>query len=86
MYTIDHNVKVFHFGTVHPSHQGRLRSQWIKAVTEGDVIRSSSLTNLSAIGGGHGGDAEDDDDDGYDDGYEEPKPPGPTDLRRTDAG
>jgi hypothetical protein len=46
-----------------------------------------SRADLFASGGGHGGYAEiGDDDDDYDDGYEEPKAPGPTDLRRTDAG
>ena len=35
MYTVEHNVKVFDFGTVHRSHLGRLKSQWISTITEG---------------------------------------------------
>jgi hypothetical protein len=48
MYTVDHNVKVFDFGAVHPSHLGRLRSQWIAIVTEGDDAGPTLLSQLLA--------------------------------------
>jgi hypothetical protein len=34
MYKVEHNIKVFDFGNVHPSHLGRLQSQWVRTITE----------------------------------------------------
>ena len=35
MYTVEHKVKVFDLRTVHPSHLGRIQSQWIKVIRDG---------------------------------------------------
>src|ERR1700742_4681395 len=43
IYTIDHNVKVNHFGTVHASHLGRLQSQWITTITDGSAPTATPL-------------------------------------------
>jgi hypothetical protein len=42
MYTVEHNVKVFDFGDIHPAHLGRLQSQWITTITSGPTISEGS--------------------------------------------
>jgi len=77
MYTVEHNVKVFDFGNVHPAHLGRLRSHWIQTLTNGGGQQTVQLNNLYAGGGGAGGhDGADDDEaeeeDVQDDDEEDP--------------
>jgi hypothetical protein len=46
MYTVEHNVKVFDFGDVHPAHLGRLQSQWIATITGGGGAGANPLAGL----------------------------------------
>jgi hypothetical protein len=63
MYTIEHNVKVVEIGDVHPSHLGRLQSQWIGVITdEGFGGRVSSLNARRVVQ-----EAGDDEDEDYED-------------------
>jgi len=71
MYTVEHNVKVLDFGNVHPSHLGRLQSQWILTITGG---RGSAVTGRLASLGAEPSLGDGDDDEGeeeYDEGKEE---------------
>jgi hypothetical protein len=49
MYTVEHNVKVSDFGDVHPSHAGRLQSQWITTITGGGSGDTRSHSELGTI-------------------------------------
>jgi hypothetical protein len=49
MYTVEHNVKVYEVGDVHPEHTGRLVQQWRKVLDEDYDRRHGQPTNLASI-------------------------------------
>jgi hypothetical protein len=63
MYTVEHNVKVVDIGNVHPSHLGRLQSQWIHVITGGATAGqvTGRLTELASRKEGTEGTESDDD-------------------------
>jgi hypothetical protein len=46
MYMVEHNVKVFDFGQVHPSHLSRLQYQWITTIAEGGDRLAKELAGI----------------------------------------
>jgi hypothetical protein len=60
MYIIEHNVKVFDFGTVHRSHMQRLQSQLMATIT--DVVTGGQSSPFNMEEGNKEEEGEDDED------------------------